>query len=55
VVDQGSKLISAIAALVDTDDPAKLSEILAGVADPVGLGYRFSLADSILSDLKYGN
>jgi F420-non-reducing hydrogenase small subunit len=54
VVDQGSKLISAIAALIDTDDPEKLKDILASVADPVGLSYRFSLADSIMSDLKYG-
>lgn len=54
VMDQGSKLISAIAALIDTDDPEKLGEILAGVVDPVGLSYRFSMADSILSELKYG-
>jgi F420-non-reducing hydrogenase small subunit len=54
VVDQGSKLISAIAALIDTDDPEKLDEILAGIVDPVGLGYRFSTATSILSELKYG-
>jgi len=54
VVDQGSKLISAIAALIDTDDPEKLRQILAGIVDPVGLGYRFSLAESIMSDLKFG-
>lgn len=53
VVDQGSKLVSAIAALVDTEDPQVLSQILEGIVDPVGLGYRFGLADSILSDLKY--
>jgi len=54
VVDQGSKLVSAVAALVDTDDPQALRDILAGIVDPVGLGYRFGLAESILSDLKYG-
>ena len=53
VVDQGAKLMSAIAALVDTDNPDTLQDILAGVADPVGLAYRFGLAESILSDLKY--
>lgn len=53
VVDQGSKLISAIASLVDTDDPQVLGKILEGVVDPVGLSYRFGLAASILSDLKY--
>ena len=53
VLDQGAKLISAIAALVDTSEPEKIKEILAKVADPVGLGYRFGLANSFLSDLKF--
>jgi len=53
VLDQGSKLISAIGALIDTDDPKKLAEILSGVLDPAGLAYRFSLAESIMSELKY--
>ena len=53
VTDQGSKLISAIAALIDTDDPQVLHQIMDGIVDPVGLSYRFSLADSILSELKY--
>lgn len=53
VVDQGSKLVSAVAALVDTEDPQVLGQILEGIVDPVGLGYRFGLASSILSDLKY--
>lgn len=53
VVDQGSKLVSAVASLVDTDDPQVLGQILEGIVDPVGLGYRFGLASSILSDLKY--
>jgi F420-non-reducing hydrogenase small subunit len=53
VVDQGSKLISAIASLVDTDDPQVLDQILEGIVDPVGLTYRFGLPASILSDLKY--
>ena len=52
VLDQGAKMISAIAALVDTDQPEKIKEILAKVADPVGLVYRFSLAASYLTDLK---
>jgi F420-non-reducing hydrogenase small subunit len=53
VVDQGAKLVSAIAALIDTDEPEKLQEIMDTIVDPVGTYYRFSLADSILSDLKY--
>jgi len=54
VVDQGAKLMSAIGALIDTDDPDKLREILDTVVDPAGLGYRFGLPNSVLSELKFG-
>jgi F420-non-reducing hydrogenase small subunit len=53
VVDQGAKLISAIGALIDTDNPEKLQEIVNTIVDPAGLGYRFGLANSVLSELKY--
>jgi F420-non-reducing hydrogenase small subunit len=52
VVDQGAKLISAIGALVDTDEPEKLQEILETIVDPAGLGYRFGLANSVLNKIK---
>ncbi len=53
VTDQGAKLMSALAAIIDTDKPEELNRILKSVTDPVGLGYRFSLADSILNEIKY--
>ena len=53
VADQGTKLLSAIGALIDTDDPAQMQKSLASIVDVVGTFYRFSLADSILSELKY--
>ncbi len=53
VVDQGAKLLSAVAALIDTDDPDELQQIMDTIVDPVGTFYRFSLADSILSELKH--
>jgi len=53
VVDQGTKLLSAIAALIDTDDPKELQQIIDSIVDPTGTLYRFSLADSVLNDLKY--
>ncbi|MCP4544493.1 MAG: oxidoreductase [Chloroflexi bacterium] len=53
VVDQGAKLMSAIGALIDTDEPEKLQEILSTIVDPTGLSYRFGLANSVLSELKY--
>jgi F420-non-reducing hydrogenase small subunit len=53
VVDQGAKLLSAIAALIDTDDPEELQRIMDTVVDPTGTFYRFGLANSILSELKF--
>ena len=35
------------------DQPEKIEEILAKTADPVGLAYRFGLATSFLSQMKY--
>ncbi len=52
IVDQGAKLASVIGALVDTDDPEKLQEILDTIVDPTGTFYRFGLAHSIMSKLK---
>ena len=53
IVDQGAKLASYIGALIDTDDPEKLEEILDSVIDPAGTFYRFGLAHSIMNKLKY--
>lgn len=53
VTDQGAKLLSAITALVDTDQPEELDRILDTIVDPIGTFYRFGLSDSILSKLKY--
>ncbi len=52
IVDQGAKLASVIGALIDTDDPEKLQEILDTIVDPTGTFYRFGLAHSIMSKLK---
>jgi F420-non-reducing hydrogenase small subunit len=53
IVDQGAKLASVIGALIDTDDPEKLQEILDTIVDPTGTFYRFGLAHSIMSKMKY--
>jgi F420-non-reducing hydrogenase small subunit len=53
IVDQGAKLASFIGALIDTDDPEKLEEILDTIEDPAGTFYRFGLAHAIMSKLKY--
>jgi F420-non-reducing hydrogenase small subunit len=54
VQDQGARLLSAIAALVDADEPGDVERILDSIVDPVGTLFRFGLADSTLSELKYG-
>ncbi len=55
VFDQGAKLMSAIGALIDTDEPEATEEIMDTIVDPAGLSYRFGLANSLMSGLKYGN
>ena len=48
VVDQGAKLISAIASIVDSRDPVEIDRILADVPDIMGYAYRFGLPASSL-------
>ena len=55
VEDQGAKLLSALAAIVDVETPDDVQRVIDSIVDPVGTYYRFSLSDSILSALKYGN
>ena len=46
--DQGAKMVSAIASVIDSKDPNEIERIIATIADPAGTFYRFSLADSML-------
>ena len=46
--DQGAKMISAIASVIDSTDPEEIERIIATIPDPVGTFYRFSLPDSML-------
>jgi len=55
VEDQGAKLISAIGAIVDVETPEDVQRLLDSIVDPVGTYYRFGLANSIVSMLKFGN
>jgi F420-non-reducing hydrogenase small subunit len=48
VKDHGAKLISAIASVIDSTDPAEIDRIIAEIPDPVGTFYRFSLPESML-------
>ncbi len=46
--DPGAKMMSAIATMIDSNDPDEIKKILEGLEDTVGTFYRFSLPGSIL-------
>jgi F420-non-reducing hydrogenase small subunit len=46
--DPGSKMMSAIATMIDSDDPDEIQKIVGTIDDPAGIFYRFSLPGSIL-------
>lgn len=47
-LDQGARLMTAIASVIDDKDPAAIERVLDGIPDPAGTFYRFSLAQSLL-------
>jgi F420-non-reducing hydrogenase small subunit len=46
--DPGAGMLSAIATMIDTDDPEEIKKITEQIPDPVGTFYRFSLPSAIL-------
>ena len=46
--DQGAKMVSAIASVIDSTDQEEINKIITAIPDPVGTFYRFSLPDSML-------
>ena len=53
VDDYGSRLMSAVASVIDSNDEEEIDRIIAeGIPDPVGTFYRFSLAGSLLRRTK---
>jgi F420-non-reducing hydrogenase small subunit len=48
VVDFGARMISALASIIDSNDPDEIEKILDGIVDPAGSFYRFNLAHSML-------
>jgi F420-non-reducing hydrogenase small subunit len=53
-LDYGARLMSAIASVVDSNDPVEIEKIFEGIPDPAGQFYRFNLAGSLLRASKYG-
>jgi F420-non-reducing hydrogenase small subunit len=52
VVDQGAALLDAIVASFDGANTAEVRAVLDTIVDPVGTFYRFSLAASLLNEVK---
>jgi F420-non-reducing hydrogenase small subunit len=48
VVDQGAKLASAVASIVESKDPEEIQTILAGLPDFTSFAYRYGVASSLL-------
>jgi F420-non-reducing hydrogenase small subunit len=46
--DQGAKMVSALASVIDAHEPEELEKIFDQIVDPIGSFYRFSLPHSIL-------
>ena len=51
--DQGARMMTALASVIDSNDPAEIDRIIRdGIPDPVGTFYRFGLAASQLRRAK---
>lgn len=48
VVDPGAKMLSAIATVIDADDPEEVEKIVDSIEDPAGTFYRTSLPGALL-------
>jgi F420-non-reducing hydrogenase small subunit len=48
VVDQGGKLLSAVASIIDTQDPAEFGRVADAIPDLLGTCYLFGLPSSLL-------
>jgi len=53
--DQGAKMVSALASVIDSKDPEEIERILDGIPDPVGTFYRFSMGHPTLGRVRTGN
>jgi F420-non-reducing hydrogenase small subunit len=52
VIDYGSRLMTAIASVIDSNNPEEIDAILDGIPDPAGQLYRFNMAGSLLRASK---
>jgi F420-non-reducing hydrogenase small subunit len=50
--DQGGRIIAALGGVLNADKPEKVDAIIAGVPDPAGTFYRYSLSSSLLGSKR---
>lgn len=48
VIDQGAKMLSAVASIYDVKDEAEIKQMVEEVVDPAGTFYRFGMSSSML-------
>ena len=53
-LDFGARLMTAVASVIDSNDPKEIERIIDGIPDPAGMFYRFNLAGSLLRASKTG-
>ena len=53
VMDQGAKMLSALASIIDTNDEKEIEKVMNSIVDPVGTFYRFGLPRGILEKKIY--
>ncbi len=51
-IDQGAHFLSALASVIDSNDPEEIRRIVDEIPDPVGSFYRYSLPDSLLGGAR---
>ena len=52
VIDQGARMMSAVASVIGSDDPKEIRRIMEGIVDPAGTFYKFSLPASLLGHAR---
>jgi len=53
VKDQGLKMVSALASIVDAKDEKEINAILDTIVDPAGTFYRYTMSDSLVKKKAY--
>jgi F420-non-reducing hydrogenase small subunit len=54
VVDQGAKMLSAVASIIGFTDETEIERAIGAIEDPLGTFYRFSLPSSLLGRTRTG-